>query len=232
VTNYKDEFLCSFFVLTGRFKEQGTTRSNDFAISTVGDDFVLGFEGLILLSGEWGETPTSRNDHSLLAGELELSTAEGLHGMGLEAVFGSDGDEDLADLHPGNLAARLSEGATHASLETIGSGTGQHLVDAEYVPRMNADAKVEGILAGELGNILVGANAGRLERFAGKVLAFHGDKMYTHGEFLYRGLLLSQIIDTNLRVRNSTTISGLYVWLILSPTIASKRACVSFGNRK
>ena len=43
----------------------------------------------------------------------------------------------------------------------IGSGAAQHLVDTEDVEGVDTDTKMERILAGNLRDILVGANAGR-----------------------------------------------------------------------
>ena len=40
----------------------------------------------------------------------------------------------------------------------IGSGTGQHLVDAQDVEGVHADTEMEGILPGRLGDVLVGAD--------------------------------------------------------------------------
>ena len=47
----------------------------------------------------------------------------------LELVVGPDRDENLSNLDPGGGAMSLAEGASHSSLEPIGSGTGQHFVD-------------------------------------------------------------------------------------------------------
>lgn len=47
---------------------------------------------------------------------------------------------------------------TRSSHSPIGSSARQHLVDPENVERVDTDPQVEGILAGCLGDILVGAN--------------------------------------------------------------------------
>ena len=58
--------------------------------------------------------------------------------------------DDLADGDAGQQAVGLAEGAAHTRLQTIGAGARQHLVDAENVVGVNADAQVEVILAGHL----------------------------------------------------------------------------------
>ena len=53
---------------------------------------------------------------------------------------------------------RLTESSSHSGLEPIGSGAGQHFVDADDVERMDAKTHVESVLAHELHHVLVGAN--------------------------------------------------------------------------
>ena len=65
----------------------------------------------------------------------------------LTRITSADGEDDLADVHAGDEAVGLAEGASHAGLQTIGSCARQHLVDADDVVRMGAHAEVEPFLA-------------------------------------------------------------------------------------
>jgi hypothetical protein len=60
-------------------------------------------------------------------------------------------------------------------LQTIGAGAGKHLVDPDDVEGVHADAQMEGVLAGGLGDIFVGADAGCFEGLGGQLLVFVGD---------------------------------------------------------
>lgn len=79
-------------------------------------------------------------------------------------VLAANGQQDLADGHASAHALGLAEGATHARLQAISARTGQHLVDAQHVEGVHPHTQVEGILAGMLDHVLVGSNAGRLQR--------------------------------------------------------------------
>lgn len=63
-------------------------------------------------------------------------------------VTGSDAQKDLADVDTGDGTVGLAPGTSHAGLQSIGAGTGQHLVDADDMVRMSADAEVESFFAG------------------------------------------------------------------------------------
>lgn len=62
-------------------------------------------------------------------------------------VLAADGEQDLADGHPGTDALRLAKSTTHACLEPISTSAGKHLVDAQHVEGVDADAQVECVLA-------------------------------------------------------------------------------------
>ena len=85
-------------------------------------------------------------------------------------VLAADGHEDLSDGHTSADALGLAEGATHASLQAISAGAGQHLVDAQHVEGVHADAQVKGVLARMLDHVLVGCDAGCLQSLRGDLL--------------------------------------------------------------
>ena len=69
-------------------------------------------------------------------------------------VVSPDGDEGLSNVNAGNGAKGLAESTSHSSLEPIGSGTGQHFVDAEHMEGVNTNADVELILGRVLHHVL------------------------------------------------------------------------------
>ena len=77
----------------------------------------------------------------------------GFEGVWLTRITSTDREDDLADIDAGDEAIRLAEGSAHAGLETIGSGARQHLVDADDVVRVGADAEMETFLSGNLDKI-------------------------------------------------------------------------------
>jgi len=70
----------------------------------------------------------------------------------------SDGDKDGSDVDTSAFAKGLSVGVTHASLKSISTGAGEHLVDANDVPGVNSDADVETFLSGSSNHVFVGSN--------------------------------------------------------------------------
>jgi hypothetical protein len=61
--------------------------------------------------------------------------------------------DDLTNVHTSNLAVGLAEGATHTGLQSIGTGTGQHLVDADDMVWVGSDAEMETFLSGDLDEV-------------------------------------------------------------------------------
>jgi hypothetical protein len=56
------------------------------------------------------------------------------------------------------------------------------------------NAEMERILAGSLGNVLVGANTGGFEGLRGQLLILIGDKVAAEGEVVNRGALAAEIV--------------------------------------
>ena len=131
-------------------------------------------------------------------------------------VPGADGDENLANVDTGDRAVGLAKGATHSRLQSIGTGARQHLVDADDVVRVGADAHVETLLAGNLDQVLVGANAGGFERLGAQLLILVRDQVHTCRELVDVGALAAEIEDADLWVRDSTVEARLGVRLAVS----------------
>ena len=68
-------------------------------------------------------------------------------------VTSSDTQDDLTNVDTGDSAVRLAPRTTHTRLQSIGTGARQHLVDADDVVRVSADAEMEGFLATALDEV-------------------------------------------------------------------------------
>jgi len=101
----------------------------------------------------------------LASGELELGSAESLDDVLLVGGLGTHRHDHLTNAHTGNGALGLTESTTHSSLEPIGSGTGQHFVDADDMEGMQTHTDVEAILATGLHHVLVSTDTCSLQSF-------------------------------------------------------------------
>lgn len=202
---------------------EGPMVVNVLDIATVRDDATSLAGSFVLGTGELGEAPLVGDEELLAAGKLVLGTTEGLNDDSLVGVLGTDRDQGLADGDTGNGAVRLTEGASHTSLQTIGTSAGQHLVDTEDVERMDTDTHVEGILAAVLADVLVGSNTGSFEGLAGNLLNLVREEMDTERELVSSGLLATQVEDLDLGVRDTTAETRLRIRLVLAVTVAASR---------
>ena len=128
-------------------------------------------------------------------------------------VTSTDRHDDLTDVDTGDSAVRLAPGTTHTSLQTIGTGARQHLVDADDVVGVGADAHVETLLAGELDEVLVGADTGGLEGLGAQLLILVGDQVDAQGEVVDGRALAAEIEDADLGVGHTAVEAGLGVRL-------------------
>lgn len=72
--------------------------------------------------------------------------------------------DDIPDLDTSCSPKRLPEGVTHSLLQTIGTGTREHLVDSQDVVGVLTDSDVVAVLAACLRHVLVCADSSRLQR--------------------------------------------------------------------
>lgn len=105
----------------------------------------------------------------------------------------------------------------------IGSGTGQHLVDADHVEGMQTHTDVELVLAAVLHQVLVAANTSGFQRLRAQLLVLVGDQVDAQREVLHAGLLTAQIEDTDLGIGDTTTEPRLWVRLVLAIAITATR---------
>ena len=128
---------------------------------TVTEDLALLSEAVEITLDVLGESVLAGHEDALASGEFELSTTEGLLGVdGVLAGLGADGHQDHANVHTGGFAESLSVSVTHTGLESIGTGAGEHLVDAHHMPGMDTHSDVEVFLSGSDLHVLVGSNTG------------------------------------------------------------------------
>lgn len=66
---------------------------------------------------------------------------------------------------------------------------------------MHAHAHVERVLAGDLGDVFVGADAGGFERFGGELFVFVGDEVAAEGEVVDGGAFAAEVVDADLTKR-------------------------------
>lgn len=191
---------------------------------TVGDSLANGAELRELLLCDRGEAPLLAHDNLLAAGELELGTAEGLSGNTCVLVLAADRHEDLANADTSSGTDGLTEGTTHTGLETIGTCARQHLVDAEHVEGVCADAEVEGVLTCRLGQELVGADTGCLKCLRRDLLILKREHVHAAGEVIDVCLLAAQIERADLGVGDTTAVARLDVRLTVGNAVAASGA--------
>jgi hypothetical protein len=93
------------------------------------------------------------------------------------------------------------------------------------------NAEVERILAGGLGNVLVGANTGGFEGLRRKLLILIGDKVAAEGELIDRGALTAEIVNADLSVGASsvsiTFNDKMTQWVMAVPLGPEHHGCTS-----
>ena len=138
----------------------------------------LAFRALleVFVTSKRRETPILGDDDLLAAREFVLRATEGFDGSGavwkyalfsqglvswksnmqaersrgrLTVVTSPHREQDLANVHASNGPVGLAPRTTHSSLQSIGTGTRQHLVDADNVVRVGADTEVETFFTGD-----------------------------------------------------------------------------------
>ncbi len=131
----------------------------------------------------------------------------------LTGVTSADAHDDLTDVDTGNGSVGLAPGTTHTSLQSIGTGARQHLVDTDDVVGVSANAEVETFLSGKLDEVLVGADTGGLEGLGAQLLILVGDEVDAEREVVDGRALSAKIEDADLGVRDTTVEAGLGIRL-------------------
>eukprot|EP00356_Strombidium_inclinatum_P002458 CAMPEP_0170479396 /NCGR_PEP_ID=MMETSP0208-20121228/645_1 /TAXON_ID=197538 /ORGANISM="Strombidium inclinatum, Strain S3" /LENGTH=230 /DNA_ID=CAMNT_0010751787 /DNA_START=52 /DNA_END=743 /DNA_ORIENTATION=- len=199
---------------------QGSVVADNLNVNTIWDDLAFLLELVVVGLDQLGETELSGDEDLLSAGELELGSSQGLLGVVHVINGASHGHEDLTDLDTSGLAKSLSESASHTLLESIGTSAREHLVDSNNVPRVNSDSHMEVLSTNVLLHVLVTGDSGGLKSFGGDLLLLVANQMDASGEDVVSGLLLTDIVDSELGIGDTSVESGLGVGLVLLVPVA------------
>lgn len=110
---------CSLLHLALSPLEQWTVVVDVLDVDAIIHQGALSLQLLVLITVVLGEAPLAGSHDLLATWELELGAAQGLDHVGLVAVLGADGDQDLADVHTSASAVRLSVRVTHTRLQAV-----------------------------------------------------------------------------------------------------------------
>lgn len=199
----------------------GTLVPQELHVSPIDPDLTFGTLLEIFVAAERCEAPVLGDDDLLATGEFVLGATQGFDGCSAVIVTSPHREQNLANIHTSNGSVGLAPRTTHPSLQSIGTGTGQHLVDADDVVRVGADPEMETFFAGDFDKIFVGADTGGLEGLRGQLLVLIGDHVDAEGEFIDVGTLAAQIENANFGIGDTTVEAGLGIWLVLAVTVAS-----------
>lgn len=128
-------------------------------------------------------------------------------------ITSADAHDDLTNVDTGNSAVGLTPGTTHTSLQSIGTGARQHLVDTDDMVRVGADAEMETFLSGDLDEVLVGADTGGFKGLGAQLLVLVGDHVDAEREVIDGGTLAAKIEDADLGVGDTAVEPRLRVRL-------------------
>merc|ERR1712168_506073 len=192
-------------------------------IGSIGFDRSISSSFNILLSVPSSESPFLRSEDLLATRELELGTSQSFDGSWFVVVFASNRHQGLANVDTSNGSLGFSIGTSHSSLEPISSGTRQHFVDTDDMEGMDTHTNVEGILACNLGHVLVGTNTSSLQSFSRQLLIFIGHKIHTLGKFIHTSLLFTEIKDSDLWIWDTPTETGFGIGFVFAVAIAASR---------
>ena len=194
---------------------------DELDIESISGELAIVLESLELGSGVLREPELVAHNDFLLARELVLGSSQGLHGMLHGVLLASHREQRLPNVHSGHLTNRLAVGTSHTRLQSICSGAGQHLVDSETVPRVDSDSQVEGVLSCEFNQIFVARNTACFKRFRADLFLLHGDSVHGEREHVNVGLLITDIINTDLGIRHTSVVAGLGERFAVPKSVAS-----------
>jgi len=201
--------------------------AEDLDVATVSLDLTFSGESSEVRVNNGGESVFTGDEDGLSSRELALGASEGLTSEFDVLGLASHGDEDGTDVNTASLEEGFTVSTSHTGLESISTGAGQHLVDADNVPGMGSDSHVEGFLTALGNHVLVSGNTGGLKGLGGELLLLSGNEMDTSGELLPSPLLHTTVVHTELGVGHSSVESGLGVRLVL---LVSEALCGSASH--
>jgi len=195
-----------------------------FAGDTIGDDPALHSALCVLGTGPLGETPLVGSHDSLTTGEFELGTTQSLNDVVGSRVLGPNRVDDLTNGNTGSHLRCLTVRSSHTRRQTIGTGTGKHLVLSDHVERVHSATDVVTLLTGVLHKVLVAGHTGGLKSASRKLFLLARHQMAHKGEGINVGLLGTAVENSDLGIRNTSQVSRLDVRLILLESHASGRS--------
>lgn len=198
-----------------------TLLRHELDVSTVVLDFTVLLLGDVFFSVQRSETPLLRDDDLLLTGELVTGSSQTFDNDVLVRVLGSARHDDLADGNSGSQTVGLTPGTSHTLLQSIGTGTRQHLVDSQHVEGVDSDSQVERVTTRHLGDVLVGANTGGFKSFRRQLFEFVRHQVDAQGEVVDRSLLTTQVVDSDLGVGDGSVVPRLRVGLVLAVSVTT-----------
>jgi len=196
--------------------------AQELNISTINQNLSCSLLLHVLFTTERSEAPVFGNDDLLATRELVLGTTKSLERIGTVRITSADAQDDLTNVDTGNGSVGLSPCTTHSSLESIGSGTRQHLVDTDDVVWMSADTEMEGFLSCGLDHVFIGTNTGSFESLGAQLFVLIGNHVNAERKLVDICSFPAEIEDTDLWVRDTSVEAGLWVRLILAVTITSR----------
>ena len=197
-------------------------------VSTILLDLTSLTLGDVVLSVEVSETPLLRDNDLLLTRELVTRSSKSLDDNVLVVISGTDRDKNLANVDTGGKTLGLTPGTSHTLLQSIGTGTRQHLVDTEDVEGVDTDSHVERLTTRDLGDVLVSTDTGSLKSLGGKLLKLVRDEVDTEREVVDGSSLSTEIIDTDLGIGDTTVVSRLGERLVLAVSVTSSGTASHF----
>ena len=206
-------------------------RSEGLHVDTVTLDLSFLVKALEIGVNVLGETVFTGHEDLLAARELEFGSSESFLSVGDALNLCSDGDKDGANVDTGRLTEGLSVSVAHTGLKSISTGTREHLVDADHMPRVNSDSNMETFLTSIVLHVLVSGNTGGFEGLRCDLLLFVGDHMDASGEQTPVTLLLSTIVHSNLGVGDTTIETRLGVRLVFLISVTTRGSSSHFVNK-
>ena len=194
--------------------------SDDLAADTIVDDLAAGSESVVVGLNELGETELSGDEDLLSTWELHLGSSEGFSGSLDILGVGSDGHEDLSDVYSRGLTETFTEGTSHTLLESIGTSARKHLVDSNDVPWVDSDSHVE-VLSSDVDlHVFVTGNSSGLKSFGGDLLLLVANQMDAGSESVVGSLLLTDIVESELWIGDTSVESRFWIRLVLLVPVA------------
>jgi len=202
--------------------------ADELDVGTILDDQLLFFELEVIFLVHVREAPLLRDNNLLATRELVSRTSKGFNNDRSVRLPRSNRKNDLANVNAGYSAIGLAPCTTHTSLQPISTGATQHLVNADDMEGVDANAKVERILARVLSHIFVSANTGRFQSLRGDLFVLVRDEVSAERKVIDAGTLATQVENADLGVWYTTVVPALRVGLVLAVAVAASRSAAHF----